>query len=445
MNLYLPNIEKIYFSQTKMYFAEIVRAYDVGNYRSAMVMLYSTIVCDLLIKLKELSEVYEDKKAEKILKEIESSRSSHDMRSAWEWQLIDRLHKETQMIDDETYVMIQHIYDLRNFSAHPALNEDYELVSPSPEMVVAYIKQTLEKLFVVPSLFARSVVEKMSDDISSKRDMFLGDFDRFVAFLNKVYFSRMSPKMFNQVFRAFWKFAYQKTEGDIYVDNRVLNRNVLRAMALFDLDSVCRCMDSDQAYFTIAQDDNCITQAHSLLARVPELYKHLNEEVKYQIVQYKEPRLEVIRWFLASSIEAHLERLRTDNTVYFHAGPMALLYEICCAQGAKAQFVDMIIDRYSRSKTYVAGRTWFDSFVEPYLECFSAEQFVKLIEAINTNQQLYDYAGQFNRNTVIVGAAQGVLPVDFDYAKYEKFRFYRKDSEDNDNVEVVVTDDELPF
>ena len=35
-----------------------------------MVMLYSTIVCDLLLKLKELSDVYNDKKAEKILKDI---------------------------------------------------------------------------------------------------------------------------------------------------------------------------------------------------------------------------------------------------------------------------------------------------------------------------------------------------------------------------------------
>lgn len=213
MNLYLPDTDKIYFSQTKVYLEEIVRAYDVGNYRSAMVMLYSTIVCDLLMKLRELSDVYADKKAEKILKEIEASRSSHDMRSAWEWQLIDRLHKETQMIDDETYVMIQH----------------------------------------------------------------------------------------------------------------------------------------------------------------------------------------------------------------------------------------MIIDRYSRSSSYVSGREWFDTFVESYLDRFSADQFVKLIEVINTNPQLYDYAGQFNRNTIIVNAAQRVLPEDFDYAKYEKFRFYQTSSDELDGEEVIDTDEEIPF
>ena len=444
MNLYLPDAEKIYFSQTKTYFAETVRAYDVANYRSAMVMLYSTIVCDLLMKLKELSDVYADKKAEKILKEIDASRSSHDMRSLWEWQLIDRLHKETQMIDDETYIMIRHIYDLRNFSAHPALNEDYELVSPSPEMTVAYIKQALKKLFVVPSLFARSVVEKMSDDIASKRDMFLGDFDRFSEFLNKVYLSRMSPKMFNQVFRAFWKFTYQKTEGDLYGDNRVLNRNVLRAMAMFDLDGVCKCISSDQAFFTIAQEKNCLIQAHSLMARVPQIYNYLGEEVKYQINQCSDAALGVIRWFIVPTIEEHLEWLKTAHTVQFRTAPMSLLYEICCAQGVKSKFLDMIIERYSKSSLYKSGREWFDSFIEPYLEQFSADHFVKLIEAINCNPQLYEYAGQSYRNTTIVNAAQGVLPDDFDYAKYEKFRFHQPLSEEIDDEETTITDD-MPF
>ena len=50
MKLYLMNAENIYFPQIKEYYREIVSSYDNGNYRSAMVMLYSTIVCDLLLK-----------------------------------------------------------------------------------------------------------------------------------------------------------------------------------------------------------------------------------------------------------------------------------------------------------------------------------------------------------------------------------------------------------
>lgn len=70
MSLYLIESENIYFPQIRGYFKEIVSSYDNGNYRSAMVMLYSTIVCDLLLKLKELNEVYSDKKAEEILASV---------------------------------------------------------------------------------------------------------------------------------------------------------------------------------------------------------------------------------------------------------------------------------------------------------------------------------------------------------------------------------------
>jgi hypothetical protein len=68
MKLYLVNAENIYFPQIKEYFREIVSSYDNGNYRSAMVMLYSTIVCDLLLKLKELADVFQTRRQKKYWK-----------------------------------------------------------------------------------------------------------------------------------------------------------------------------------------------------------------------------------------------------------------------------------------------------------------------------------------------------------------------------------------
>ena len=64
--------------------------------------------------------------------------------------------------------MVEHIYDLRNFSAHPALNEDYELISPSQEMTVAYIKQALHNIFSKPPVFAQNIVDRLSNEIAEK-------------------------------------------------------------------------------------------------------------------------------------------------------------------------------------------------------------------------------------------------------------------------------------
>ncbi len=56
--VYLPDSEDIYFAKTKEYFSEVISNYASGNYRSAVVMLYSVAICDLLFKLKELCDMY---------------------------------------------------------------------------------------------------------------------------------------------------------------------------------------------------------------------------------------------------------------------------------------------------------------------------------------------------------------------------------------------------
>lgn len=61
--------EQIFNAKTKEYFSEVSRSYYNGNYRSAIVMLYSVVICDLVYKLQDLKELYQDSTAEAILHE----------------------------------------------------------------------------------------------------------------------------------------------------------------------------------------------------------------------------------------------------------------------------------------------------------------------------------------------------------------------------------------
>ena len=133
MAIYFPEMEEIYFSKTREYFQEVVSSYSIGNYRSATVMLYSVAVCDILFKLQELKDMYNDTTADEILKEVEKSRNSHDnkSKSKWEKEFIDNVYTKTKLLGLEAYTNLNHLYDHRNFSAHPALNENYELIAPS--------------------------------------------------------------------------------------------------------------------------------------------------------------------------------------------------------------------------------------------------------------------------------------------------------------------------
>lgn len=68
--IYIPEVDDIYFQKTREYFDELLSSYANGNYRSAVVMLYSVAICDLLFKLQELADMYNDTVAVNILQDI---------------------------------------------------------------------------------------------------------------------------------------------------------------------------------------------------------------------------------------------------------------------------------------------------------------------------------------------------------------------------------------
>ena len=124
----ITDIEKIYNKKTKENYQEILSDYFNGNYRSAIVVLYPLIISDLLLKLKDLSLIYDDKSASTILKEIESSKNEslkNNKNSKWEKELVERIYKDTELLSIDEYTEIMHIYEHRCLSAHPTLNDDY--------------------------------------------------------------------------------------------------------------------------------------------------------------------------------------------------------------------------------------------------------------------------------------------------------------------------------
>lgn len=451
MKLYLVNAENIYFKQIKDYFREIISSYDNGNYRSAMVMLYSTIVCDLLLKLKELSDVYSDEKAEKILEEINKQRKNAN-NSAWEWNLIKKIREQTEILSDESYAMIEHIYSLRNFSAHPALNEEYELISPTPEMTVAYIKKALEDILTKPSVFAQNIVDRMSNDISARREFFVSDYEAFKVFLNRVYFERMSEKMINQVFKAFWKFTFLKTGKDIFDDNRFINRKTLEALLEHYYEPICKFIGENQQYFSVSSEEKCLKHVCILLAHYPKVYSQLEQTVQYQIQAFDAKDFEILKWFVSGDLEQHIAAYTCPRDLI----PFKLLNtvkQICEKQGTPRLFPKLLIKHYGRSNSYSSAKNRFDECIAHYLSDFNAADFIELIDAVNNNRQIYGYGWQKERNDKILKYALPLLPENFDLESYTNFE-YTKPNEDpqideieevDSSAEVPENDPEMPF
>ena len=64
--------ERIVDARTRRYFSEVVTSYNNNCFRSAVVMLWSVVICDLLFKLVELATHYGDTTARSIMKTYRS-------------------------------------------------------------------------------------------------------------------------------------------------------------------------------------------------------------------------------------------------------------------------------------------------------------------------------------------------------------------------------------
>ena len=178
----------------------------------------------------------------------------------------------------------------------------------------------------------------------------------------------------------------------------------------------------------------------------------LDETVHHQLSAFKEKDLEVIKWFESGDLEKHLSELKIRKD-RIEAKVLEILEEICKRQGVPNLFVKMLIDHYANTSSFTSARDRFDYLIEPYLDRFTKDDFVRLIQVINKNNQIYNYSGQRARNNSIIASAKFVLPEDFDYDAYEKFRYTKVEEgteESSGETEIDVSqipdnDPDLPF
>lgn len=427
MSTYLPEAEEIYFSKTKEYFQEVISSYSIGNYRSATVMLYSVAICDILFKLQELKDMYNDTVANEILKEVDKSRNEHDnkSKSKWEKELIDSVYKRTELLDLEAYTNLNHLYDHRNFSAHPALNENYELVAPSKETTIANIKNVLKDILVKPPIFIKNIVHTLTEDLKGKNDLYENEDRKLAVYLNNKYFSKMSKSMKLVTLKAFWKFCFCLPEDEDCMNNLAINRKALEILIVGVQRDVIEYIKENNHLFFVANDENCQMNLVILLSKFPVLYDELNSDTQLQVDAMidKDSRAKSIAWFKYKTVNSHLNYLKSIAYLRLETNAIKRMISYYSDIGEMTQLIDFFVWYYSESRSYDSADSRFKLAIEPFLDRMSAKQFEQIIESTNNNRQIWDRGLAYSANNKIMRYAKNVLANDFDYSKFSHFRF----------------------
>lgn len=440
----LPEVEDIYFARTKEYFQEVITSYSIGNYRSATVMLYSVAICDLLFKLQELKDMYNDTVANEILQEIDKSRSGNNSKSksAWEKELIDNIYKKTELLDLEAYTHLTHLIDHRNFSAHPALNENYELIAPSKETTIANIKNVLKDILVKPPVFIKNIVITLVEDLKDKIDLYENEDSKLAMYLNNKYFSKMSTSMKLVTLKAFWKYCFCFPNDEDCQNSLEINRKALEILITGFQQVAFQYIKNNNNLFSVANNESCQMNLVILLSKFPALYSELDSDTQLQVdtIINKDARAKFICWFKYKTIDEHLSYLKSISFLRLKVDEIKRMISYYSDIGEMTPLIDFFIWYYGESHSFDSANSRFEFVIEPFLDRMTEKQFIQIIENTNINRQIYERRKAYSANNQIMRYAKCVLDDSFDYSEYSNFRF---DDKILDSIEDAETDSDI--
>lgn len=418
--------QKIYSPKTREYFKEVISSYANGNYRSAIVMLYSVCLCDLLFKLEELKDMYNDSTAKGILHAIELNKTNSNSKSSWEKELVDEIKNKTELLDLEAYTNLTNLYSYRNLSAHPILNGELELISPQKEIVAAYIRVSLDTILLKPAIFIKNIVEFMTNDLDDKKGYLLADKNAFKEYVRNRYLDRMSNVMYQRVFRAFWKFTFKTTNEDCD-RNRQANMLLLTIMYNNNPSIVKSEIENNLDKYEFSDAKSIQHSIINFFTNVPSLYALATKSTKVLIdrIIQSNATYELISWFTSENKRYHIQKLINQEKYIYSTDQGAVKYmvEKYEEEGLFSDCMEYLIKVVGQATSYTNAGVRIEHYILPFLEKMRFKHFELLFENIESCESL--------RNNIYLGSkycpsiwkyAKKTLPDGYDMSKYPHFK-----------------------
>ncbi|NHM30973.1 hypothetical protein [Neobacillus terrae] len=415
--------EGIYNPKTKEYFEEVLSSYKHGNYRSAVVMLYTVVICDLVFKLNDLNDIHKDEKAKKILEDLKVEREGDPVSLAWENELIEKAYREANLLENDIYIHITNLKMFRNLSGHPLLNSLEFLYRPSQELARSLIIYVLEGLLIKHPLLTKNVFDPFMSDMERIKNEF-PTAERLESYLDSRFFNYFNKENVEYIFSHLWKLVF-KNNGEKEKSNRDIHFNVLLIMYKKYEEILIQFIKKNSVHFSDFLDGNSriLNKFIDFLSKYPDTYpllkQHTQELLSKRVSSKKE--LFIKSYFLSDSIKEHLKKLdREFNTTGgYYNQPFShnhliekknvqFLYNLCEKYDALPEFYDLLIAHYCHSGSFDTADRLFDYCITPYFESFSKDQMESLMEKANSNPQCYNENGK-SRHRILLETAKKLL------------------------------------
>ena len=444
----------IYNAKTKLYFEEVLSSYNNKNYRSSIVMLYSVVIYDIVAKLKELSDLYSQKWATKVLEEINKLRKNNPKSPDWEKVLIDKISKQDDFLSISVIEAINHLKEIRNQCAHPAIDNNDELFTPSRYEADALLNRMLNEILTIPAMFTGKITDYITEQISKiagYADFKWKDKPTLSKSFYK-YFTRMNDRVFTKVFKDMWKLTFYTSNEDCD-KNRFANLIFLDIMLSERHTLLIEVIKKDVDYFNKISSCSHINRYLTILIYKNDyLWSILDDTAKTLIKNSKYELLDVqlFAWFAFDSIEEYLDNLAQKKELHQYSNIIIDNYKNDPKfYNHKEYYKNTLIEIYLDSSDFNSADRNFSEFIYPIKEDLTKNDVLKIIEKSEMNPQLsrrYEYMLTDDRGNKLMEIVKNVDICEEDIIGFKKFyQFYKNHSSYDTNKTVSINEDEFPF
>jgi hypothetical protein len=386
--------DNIVDNRTRQYFQEVLSSFVNGNYRSAVVMLWSVVVCDLVYKLQDLRDLYHDETAISILRDIEEKQASNSSSPEWEPFLLEQVNKRTYLLEISEYLHLQNVHKTRHLSAHPVLSASNLLFHPNKETTRALIRNALEAALLKPPIFSKKIVLEFIKDIAAKKSL-LPDQAALKQYLDTKYFRGLHPTVEVELLKTVWKLCF-RTENDDTNSNRDINSRVLILLYLRNPIQFREVIRSNSPYFSeVSASELPIKALLSFLAECSSIYDALNDAAKALISAYAKGSADAFAasLFLSDNFAQHIATLKQfeyEQLRDISEANWIKLVNFSREAGKIEDTFEIGISIYKNSGSYNGADVNFLRFVDPYITEYDVARLQLLLSGIESNRQTYD-------------------------------------------------------
>lgn len=196
-------------NDAKKYFKEILQSYYSQNYRAAVVLLYSFVIYDLLIKLQTMANEGE-KKAQKKLDEINELIKKEEKYSLVENNIIEFYTQNCPLYFNRFEEDIVYLKNCRNKCAHLKIN-DSSLFVPKDYQVRMLICSMYDNILSIKAPFITDLFSFVQGDVEkyTSQILFINRIDDSIYNdLTKKYFNRLTEEALKKSYATFIRLLF---------------------------------------------------------------------------------------------------------------------------------------------------------------------------------------------------------------------------------------------